>query len=64
MLRSAHLAHTCSFGARQDDRTTDEHAAESQYHTEAVDGADVAASGDDAVSEVAASARNPSVPTP
>ena len=58
MLRSAHLAHTCSCGARQDDRATDEHAADAQNHAEAVAGADVATHGGDAVSEVARSARS------
>ena len=55
-------AHMCSRGARQDDRTSEEHAAEAQYHAEAVDGADVAAHGGDAVSEVADSARSPTAP--
>ena len=59
MLHRARLAHMCSYGACQDDHSTKEHAAEAQYHAEAVEGGDVAAHGDDAVSEVAASARSP-----
>ena len=52
-------AHMCSYDACQDDCATEEHAAEAQYHAEAVDGADVAAHGDNAVSEGADSARSP-----
>ena len=66
MVRHAALrpsgAHTYSCGARQDDHSTEEHAAEAQYHAEAVEGADVAAHGGDAVSEVADSARSPAAP--
>ena len=58
MLRGAHLARTFSRGARQGDCSNREPAAEAKYH----DGADVPASGGDAVSEVADSARSPAAP--
>ena len=60
MLRSAHLARTLSRSARQGNCTNKDSAAEAKYR----DGADVAASGGDAVSEVADSARSPAAPTP
>ena len=55
MLRGAHLARTFPRGARQGNCTNKESAAEAKYH----DGADAPASGGDAVSEVADSARSP-----